>query len=100
MEWESAGQCRGTGRSTSSTGSADRYFLVLTSSYKVIKVFQASAPSDYQFKYFSTEETLLDWIQTGPTTTLLDVPGPEVLQFYGQGTLLCLMTVLAYIAFT
>ena len=76
-----------------------------TSQYllQVIKfcfVFQTSVPSDYQFKYFSTEETLLDWIQTGPTTTLLDVPGPEVLQFYGQGTLLCLMTVLAYIAFT
>ena len=76
-----------------------------TSQYllQVIKfclVFQASVPSDYQFKYFSTEETLLDWIQTGPTTTLLDVPGPEVLQFYGQGSLLCLMTVLAYIAFT
>ena len=74
-----------------------QYFLQVI---KFCLVFQAYAPSDYQFKYFSTEETLLDWIQTGPTTTLLDVPGPEVLQFYGQGTLLCLMTVLAYIAFT
>ena len=42
------------------------------------------APSDYQYKYFSTESTLLDWLQTGPVTTNVDVGG-EDFQFYEEG---------------
>ena len=42
------------------------------------------APSDYQYKYFSTESTLLDWLQAGPVTTNVDVGG-EDFQFYEEG---------------
>ena len=44
----------------------------------------SASVSDYQFKYFSTEDDLFEMIQSGPVVTTIDV-GPEFQFLYGGG---------------